>query len=150
MEPYVPSRFARQFGYDQLYVGNPNLNLAFMGSLIDGARAWRFFITGCTGARLRTPLRAPNLLMTLCFCQWYATSNSTPLGFKANSSGVKLISQRLKRKVSERREGKRVRVPGIEEFVAVDDSEASDAESPRFEAEAVSYTHLTLPTKRIV
>ena len=38
LEPYVPSRFARQFGYDQLYVGNPNLNLAFMGSLIDGAR----------------------------------------------------------------------------------------------------------------
>ena len=39
LEPYVPSRFARQFVYDQLYVGNPNLNLSFMGSLIDGARA---------------------------------------------------------------------------------------------------------------
>ena len=78
--------------------------------------------------------------MTLSFCQWYATSNSTPLGFNANSSGVKLISQRLKRKVSERREGRRVRVPGIEEFVAVDDSEASDAESPRFEAEAGAET----------
>ena len=37
LEPYVPSRFARQFGYDQLYVGNPNSDLAFMGSLIDGA-----------------------------------------------------------------------------------------------------------------
>jgi len=115
-------------------VGNPNLNLAFLGSLIDGARAWRFFIAGGTGARLRTPLRNPNLQMTLCFCQWYATSNSTPLGFKANSSGVRLISQRLKRKASEKREGKRVCVPGIEEFVTVDDSEASDAESPRFEA----------------
>ena len=46
---------------------------------------------------------------------------------------MKLISQRLKRKVSERREGRRVRVPGMEEFVAVDDSEASDAESPRFD-----------------
>ena len=64
MEPYVPSRFARQFGYDQLYVGNPNLNLAFMGSLIDGARAWRFFTAGGTRARLRTPLRDPNLLVT--------------------------------------------------------------------------------------
>jgi len=39
LKPYVPSRFARQFGYDQLYVGNPNISLAFMGSLIDGARA---------------------------------------------------------------------------------------------------------------
>ena len=61
LEPYVPSRFARQFGYDQLYVGNPNLDLAFMGSLIDGARAWRFFTAGGTGACLRTPLKDPNL-----------------------------------------------------------------------------------------
>jgi len=38
LEWYVPSWFARQFGYDQLYVGNPNTNMAFMGSLIDGAR----------------------------------------------------------------------------------------------------------------
>ena len=37
LEPYVPSRFARQFEYDQLYGGNLNLCLAFMGSLIDGA-----------------------------------------------------------------------------------------------------------------
>ena len=52
LEPYVPSRFSRQFRYDQLYVGNLNTNLAFMGSLIDGARAWRFFIAGCTETRL--------------------------------------------------------------------------------------------------
>jgi len=91
LEPYVPSRFARQFGYDQLYVGNPNLNLAFLGSLIDGVHAWRFFIAGCTGARLRMPLRNPSLLMTMCFCQSYATFNSTPLGFSVNNSGVKLI-----------------------------------------------------------
>src|SRR3954465_12091460 len=24
VEPYTPSRFTRQFGYDQLYIGNPN------------------------------------------------------------------------------------------------------------------------------
>ena len=57
LEPYVPSRFARQFGYDQLYVGNPNTNLTFMGSLIDGAHAWRYFIAGCTEARLCMPLK---------------------------------------------------------------------------------------------
>jgi len=105
-----------------------------MGSLIDGARAWRFFAADNTGAWLRMPLKDPNLLTTLCFCQWYAASNTPPLGFKANSSGVKLISHRIKRKASERKEGKRVRVPGIEEFIAVDDSEASDAGSPCFEA----------------
>ena len=32
LEPYVPSHFARQFENDQLYVGNPNTNLAFMGA----------------------------------------------------------------------------------------------------------------------
>jgi len=34
-----------------------------------------------------------------------------------------------------RSEGKRVRVPGFGEFIAVDDSEASDAKSPRFEGD---------------
>ena len=48
---------------------------------------------------------------------------------------MKLISQRLKRKVTEKREGKKVRVPGLGEFIVVDDSEASDAGSPRFEAD---------------
>ena len=48
---------------------------------------------------------------------------------------MKLISQRLKQKVSEKNEGKRVRVPGHGEFIAVDDSEASDVGSPRFEAD---------------
>jgi len=46
-----------------------------------------------------------------------------------------LFSQWPKRKVNEKSEGKRVRVPGLGEFIAVDDSEASDAESPRFEAD---------------
>ena len=32
LEPYVPSRFARQFGYDQLYVGNPNSSLVSWGA----------------------------------------------------------------------------------------------------------------------
>ena len=48
---------------------------------------------------------------------------------------MNLISQRLKRKVTEKSEGKRVRIPGLGEFIAVDDSEASDAGSPRFEAD---------------
>ena len=76
-------------------------------------------------------LRTPNLLTILGFCQWYRTSNTTPTEFSINSFGVKMISQRLKRKVKS--EGKRVRVPGLREFIAVDDSEASDAGSPCFE-----------------
>jgi len=118
LEPYVPCRFARQFGYDQLYVGNPNINLAFMGSLIDGARAWRYFVTSYTEARLCMSLRTANLLMTLGFYQWYKTSNSTPTRFNINSFSLKWISQRMKQKVTAKGEGKRVRVLGIPEFIA--------------------------------
>ena len=59
-----------------------------------------------------------------------------PTGFSINFFGVKLISQRLKRKVTERGEGRRVRVPGLREFVATADSEASDGESPHFKGDA--------------
>ena len=82
------------------------------------------------------PLRTPNLLTTLGFCQWYKTSNSTPTGISVNSFSVKLISQRLKQKVTEKDEGKRVCMPGLPEFVATADSEASNAESPRFAGDA--------------
>ena len=68
LESYVPSHFARQFGYGQLHVGNPNPHLAFMGSLIDGARAWRHFIVGCTEAQFCMPYLTPNLLTSLGFC----------------------------------------------------------------------------------
>jgi len=39
IEPYMLSRFARQFGYDQLYVGNLNTRLCFSGNLFEGAWA---------------------------------------------------------------------------------------------------------------
>ena len=39
----------------------------------------------------------------------------------------------MKQKATEQKEGKRVRVPGLPEFIAEIDSEASDAESPHFE-----------------
>jgi len=39
----------------------------------------------------------------------------------------------MKQKVTEQEEGKRVRVPGLPEFITEIDSEASDTESPYFE-----------------
>jgi len=78
-------------------------------------------------------LRTLNLLMTLGLCQWYKTSNSAPTRFNINSSGLKWISKRMKQKVIAQEEGKRVRVSDLPEFIDVADSEASDAESPRFE-----------------
>jgi len=101
LEPYVPSCFDRQFGDDQLYIGNPNTHLAFMGSLIDGAKAWRHFIVGCTEAQFFMPYLTPNLLTSLGFCQWYRTSNSNPSEFNINSIETKLIFQQLKQKAAE-------------------------------------------------
>jgi len=99
--------FASQFGYDQHYVSNPNTNLAFMGSLIDGARVWRYFIASCTEAQLCMSLRTPNLLMTLGFYQWYKTFNSASTGFNINFFGLKWISQWMKQKVTVKGEGKK-------------------------------------------
>ena len=99
LEPYTPSRFARQFGYDQLYVGNPNHHLGYAGSLSDGARAWKYFVTRCTGACFCMPLRVPNLVMSMGFCQWYIFTNSNVAEFKQNTSGLKLIVARMKKKV---------------------------------------------------
>jgi len=42
-------------------------------------------------------------------------------------------------------EGKKVRVPGIPEFIAIADSEASDAESPHFEDVAGAKTPTDAP-----
>lgn len=53
IEPYTPSRFAHQLGYDQLYTGNPNPGLQLSGSLLDAARASYCNVSGCTGAKFR-------------------------------------------------------------------------------------------------
>jgi len=46
LEPYMSCRFARQFGYDQLYIGNQNPRLRFSGNLFEGARAWYYSVAG--------------------------------------------------------------------------------------------------------
>jgi len=46
IEPYMPSHFVRQFGNDQIFVGNPNTGLRFSGNLFEGAQAWYYSVTG--------------------------------------------------------------------------------------------------------
>ncbi|XP_020272747.1 uncharacterized protein LOC109847926 [Asparagus officinalis] len=75
IEPYLPCRFARQFGYDQIYIGNPNRHLSFRGGLIDGARAWFWSIAGCTNVEFDLPLETPPLRMTFLFCKWLIATN---------------------------------------------------------------------------
>lgn len=85
LEPYVPCRFARQFGYDQLYVGNPNSDLRCRGTLFDAARAWSYNIAGCTGVRFRISPWKEEPKMTLSYCTWYVEARETP-GFDPEES----------------------------------------------------------------
>ncbi|ONK73232.1 uncharacterized protein A4U43_C04F28720 [Asparagus officinalis] len=68
IEPYLPCRFARQFGYDQLYVGNPRQQLRTHGGLVDGLRAWLWTVTGCTGAKFSLPSSERQLNLTFLSC----------------------------------------------------------------------------------
>ncbi|XP_020242540.1 uncharacterized protein LOC109820755 [Asparagus officinalis] len=85
IEPYLPSRFARQFGYDQLYVGNPSRGLKIEGGLIDGVRAWLWTMVGCTGAQFALPSSRRKPLITFLSCKWFLSANE--------SIGVRSLSE---------------------------------------------------------
>ena len=61
IEPYMPIRFAWQFGFDQLYVGNPNTGLCFSENLFEGAQAWYYSVAGGTKAVFSLPHKTPNV-----------------------------------------------------------------------------------------
>src|SRR4051812_30489411 len=86
IEPYTPSRFARQFGYDQLYVGTPNSDLNARGTLLEGARAWFYSVAGGTGVTFSLPSLHPKLLCSLNFSCWFlaATGVGIPSSFLTN------------------------------------------------------------------
>jgi len=83
----MPCRFSSQFGYDQLYVSNPNPNLRFRENLFEGARAWYYSIAGGTGAVFTLPHKTPNSYASLDFCAWYFMANKVP-GFGIDTSGI--------------------------------------------------------------
>jgi len=74
----MPSHFARQFGYDQLYVGNHNTGLRFSDNLFEGTRAWYFSVAGGTRVIFSLPHRTPNYYTSLDFCTWYFLASRVP------------------------------------------------------------------------
>src|SRR4051812_12937520 len=86
IEPYTPSRFARQFGYNQLYAGNLNSELTVRGTLLESARTWFYSIAGGTEVTFSLPSSQPKLLCSLNFGCWFlaATSVEVPLSFLTN------------------------------------------------------------------
>lgn len=112
IEPYMPCRFARQFGYEQLYVGNPNMGLSHHGNLLEGARAWFYTIAGCTGAKFSLPPKVPSGNCLLSFCNWYCIADSVPR-YNMHSTCIREI----KRKYYERRNQKNSRMKGMQEYL---------------------------------
>ncbi|ONK58155.1 uncharacterized protein A4U43_C09F8780 [Asparagus officinalis] len=77
IELYLPCRFPRQFGYDQLYVGNPRQQLRTHGGLVDGLRAWLWTVTGCTGAKFSLQSAERQLNLTFLSFRWLLAANKT-------------------------------------------------------------------------
>jgi len=112
IEPYMPNRFARQFGYDQLYVGNPNAQLAFSGNLFEGARAWYYSVAGGTKVLYSLPHKTPNCYASLGFCTWYFQASKIP-GYSMERSCIKSINASYEEKLASNK-----RMRGIDEYQA--------------------------------
>ena len=118
----MPCRFARQFGYDQLYIGNPNLCLRFSGNLFEGARAWYYIVAGGTGAIFTLPHKTPNFYASFGFCSWYFMANQVP-GFGINTSCIRGIKSTYKTKLG----SKGCQMRGMNEFQEAEKEEGHES-----------------------
>ena len=123
IEPYQPYRFARQFGYDQLYVGNPRPQLSVIGNLYEGARAWYYSVAGCTKAVFKLPHKTANSYTSISFCNWYYAASQTP-NYNLNTSCLKDIRHMY----NLRKGSKTSRLKGIDEFLSIENQSAGQEE----------------------
>lgn len=77
IEPYLPCRFARQFRYDQLLVGNPNVSLGYHRNLLKGASKWYYSIAGDTRDSFVLIGEKPRRHLLLGFRRWHVGTNQT-------------------------------------------------------------------------
>ena len=110
----MPSRFAQQFGYDQLYVSNPNAGLCFSGNLFEGARAWYYSVAGGTKVIFSLPHKTTNYYTSLSFCTWYSLASKMP-SFGINTSCIKSINASYETKLESNR-----RMRGMDEYQAAE------------------------------
>lgn len=137
-EPYMPSRFARQFGYDQLYVGNPNPDLHHRGNLLEASRAWYYSIAGGTKAKFILPFREPNSYCSLSFASLYSQASYQPT-YRINS----MCLWEIKALYGTRKGTKKSRLKGMDEFLAV---EGEDQSSKPADVEEEARLHLLVNT----
>ena len=112
IEPYWPSRFARRFGYDRLYLDNPNLGLHFSDNLYERARVWYFNVAGGMEAKFNLPQKVPNSYASLEFCAWYIIADSVP-SYNINSTCIKWIKAMFQVKKG----SKTTHLKGMDEFL---------------------------------
>jgi len=117
----MTSHFARQFGYDQLYIDNPNAGLCFSENLFDGARAWYYSVAGGTKAIFSLPHKMPNCHTSLSFCTWYSLVSRMP-GFRINTSCITSIKASYKDKLESNK-----RVHGMDEYQAAERETGGEA-----------------------
>lgn len=84
LELYLPSHFAFQFSYTQLYIGNPSKAITYQGNLYKGAWGRFYFIAGGTDAKFALPQKFPVLNAALSFCTWHYMANPEVPNFSPN------------------------------------------------------------------
>ncbi|XXG62800.1 hypothetical protein AAC387_Pa05g1106 [Persea americana] len=87
IQPYVPSRFALQFGFSQDVVGVPSSKVKRFGGLQDGRNAWAFYSAEDTTAMISNP-ELPTF-RTVGFTKWFVESFSMYPGLSKKELDVK-------------------------------------------------------------
>ncbi|ONK67116.1 uncharacterized protein A4U43_C06F15880 [Asparagus officinalis] len=135
IEPYLPCRFARQFGYDQLYIGNPRQQLRTHSGLIDGLRAWLWTVTGCTGVRFSLPSADRQLNLTFLSCKWLLAANKTipvkPIAELEAEAASQVDSRRIRENARAQRirnKTRRIDEEGQRTFHSTDEASGGDPE----------------------
>ena len=137
IEPYLPCRFARQFGYDQLYVGNPSRCLKVEGGLVDGVRAWLWTMAGCTEARFALPSYKRKPMITFLSCKWLLSAYEF-IGVKSLSELesdylVRAAMMAARKAEIARKQGKRRGKSSLNDEVETPEGEFADIDSDQGE-----------------
>lgn len=113
------------------------MSLSCHENLLEGARVWYYFISGCIGAKLSLQQKTLNCFATLGFCSWYSIANIVS-GYNVSITCIR----KIKAKYYSKRGSKSTRMKRMHDFIAAE-SAASGAEAydvPR-EEEETETTH---------
>ena len=114
IEPWMPSRFAHQISYDQLYVSKPS-DLHFSDNMYGRGTGMVLLCVWRTCVRSNLPQKMLNSYASLGFCVWYITADLVPL-YNMNCSDIKQI----KTMYQARKSSKNTCLKGMNKFLEAD------------------------------